>query len=310
MKRTFCFLMMIGWLAWLPTSAQTKIQLNDGEAHGDPPFLLEDGWTPLLNGTDLSGWHAQEGRPSAWFTTRGVRWERLLGPGRLRGIPEPGDRILNGPEGRTANLVTDEKFGDAELYLEFMISKGSNSGVYLHGLYEIQVFDSWGSTEPMTSSDSVQECEPAPWRVAVLSDLVSRPPVRFQREEDRECPLHPRSPQRAFHTGRRGTGRPDARSHEHSGGAGQPGDAAGRSRSRGVPQYPYSAATAHHSPLRKHGKVAAPPARRPGRTRHYREAGGGFCDEFSGSAACCCRAGSRITLARTIESSLGNRSSR
>jgi len=153
MKRTFCFLMMIGWLAWLPTSAQTKIQLNDGEAHGDPPFLLEDGWTPLLNGTDLSGWHAQEGRPSAWFTTRGVRWERLLGPGRLRGIPEPGDRILNGPEGRTANLVTDEKFGDAELYLEFMISKGSNSGVYLHGLYEIQVFDSWGSTEAMASSD-------------------------------------------------------------------------------------------------------------------------------------------------------------
>ena len=34
-----------------------------------------------------------------------------------------------------------------------MIAKGSNSGVYLHGLYEVQVFDSFGSTEKMTSSD-------------------------------------------------------------------------------------------------------------------------------------------------------------
>jgi hypothetical protein len=60
--------------------------------------------------------------------------------------------MLNGP-GRTVNIATDQKFGDIELYLEFMLPKGSNSGVYLHGLYEVQVFDSWGSTEPVTSSD-------------------------------------------------------------------------------------------------------------------------------------------------------------
>jgi hypothetical protein len=34
-----------------------------------------------------------------------------------------------------------------------MVAKGSNSGVYLQGLYEMQIFDSWGSTEEMTSSD-------------------------------------------------------------------------------------------------------------------------------------------------------------
>lgn len=134
-------------------AAQTKVELNDGEAHGDPPFLLEDGWRPLLNGRDLTGWHPQEGKPSEWFTTRGVRFERLLGPTRLFAVPGPGDRIVNGPTGRTANLVTHEKFGDVELYLEFMLAKGSNSGVYLHGLYEIQIFDSWGSTEPMKTSD-------------------------------------------------------------------------------------------------------------------------------------------------------------
>jgi hypothetical protein len=129
-----------------------KVELNDGEAHGDPPYLLEDGWRPLLNGRDLAGWRPQENKPSDWFTTKGVRWERLLGPTRLAGIPAPSGTILNG-NGRTANLVTEEKFGDVELYLEFLIPKGSNSGVYLHGLYEIQVFDSYGSTEPMKTSD-------------------------------------------------------------------------------------------------------------------------------------------------------------
>lgn len=133
-------------------TAQVRPQLNDGEAHGDAPYLIEDGWTPLLTGKDVAGWHGRGNAKNEWFTTRGVRWERLLGPTRLSGIPEPAGTILNGPAGRTVDLVTDQKFGDVELYLEFMIPKGSNSGVYLHGLYEIQVFDSWGAAE-VTSSD-------------------------------------------------------------------------------------------------------------------------------------------------------------
>lgn len=126
---------------------------NDGDAHGDAPYLVEAGWTPLLNGKDLSGWRGQN--PTAkndWFTTTAITWERLLGPTRLSGVAAPGDRILNGT-GRTVNLVTDQKFGDIELYLEFMLAKGSNSGVYLQGLYEVQIFDSWGSTEEMSTSD-------------------------------------------------------------------------------------------------------------------------------------------------------------
>jgi hypothetical protein len=140
-------------LAALVLWAQAPLSLNDGEAHGDPPFLLEEGWKPLLNGKDLTGWVGQDGKPHEWFTTRSVRWERLLSPTRLIGIPAPSGTMLNGPQGRTANLVTAEKFGDVELYLEFMLAKGSNSGVYLQGLYEIQVFDSYGSVEPMKTSD-------------------------------------------------------------------------------------------------------------------------------------------------------------
>jgi len=153
MKHLLLSVLLSASLAVCPASGQKRPELNDGEAHGDPPFLLEDGWRPLLNGRDLSGWHGQDNKPHEWFTTRGVRWERLLSPTRLIGIPEPAGAILNGPQGRTANLVTDEKFADLELYLEFMVSKGSNSGVYLHGLYEIQVFDSYASSMPMKTSD-------------------------------------------------------------------------------------------------------------------------------------------------------------
>src|SRR2546425_4789963 len=123
--------------------------------HGEPPYLLEDGWTPLLNGKDLTGWRGQSAGENQWLTTTGILWERLLGPTRLQPAPRtaPGGVILNGPNGRTVNLVTEQKLGDTELYLEFMLAKGSNSGVYLHGLYEVQIFDSYGSTEPVTSSD-------------------------------------------------------------------------------------------------------------------------------------------------------------
>ena len=59
--------------------------------------------------------------------------------------------ILNGPKGRTRNLLSKAEFGDVKAHIEFMVPKGSNSGVYFMGRYEIQVFDSWGAAEPTYS---------------------------------------------------------------------------------------------------------------------------------------------------------------
>lgn len=138
------------FLAFAAALAAQNLGRNDGEPHGDAPYLIEDGWKPLFNGKDLTGWHGQDpNRPNEWLTTRGIIFERLLGPTHLQAAAVPGDRLLNGREGRTVNLVTDEKFGDVELYLEFMLAKGSNSGVYLQGLYEIQIFDSYGTPDYM-----------------------------------------------------------------------------------------------------------------------------------------------------------------
>lgn len=59
--------------------------------------------------------------------------------------PEKNTILYNGLKKHKAPyLFTKDEFGDVAVYLEFMIPKGSNAGVYLMGRYEIQIFDSFG----------------------------------------------------------------------------------------------------------------------------------------------------------------------
>ncbi|HEX4807364.1 MAG TPA: DUF1080 domain-containing protein [Bryobacteraceae bacterium] len=163
-----------------PLAAQKLPNLYHDEAYGDAPFRYEEGWRPLLNGKDLSGWHSIDGSASEWFTTRAVLWKRIWNPVRLVAKPEPGDRIVNGKEGRTANLVTDEKFGSFQLYAEFITAKGSNSGIYLHGLYEVQIFDSYGYSGPLKVGDcgGIYEREDGGGSPPAVN--ASRPPGEWQ----------------------------------------------------------------------------------------------------------------------------------
>jgi Domain of Unknown Function (DUF1080)/PA14 domain len=51
-------------------------------------------------------------------------------------------------EKKRSNLITNFEHGDIELDLELMVPKGSNSGIYLQGRYEVQILDSWGVKSP------------------------------------------------------------------------------------------------------------------------------------------------------------------
>jgi hypothetical protein len=128
--------------------------VNDGWDHGDPPFLLEVGWTPVFNGKNLDDWAYTDPQKGAWGTTRAVFWGAEANPQQLLALPEPGDRMINTvANGKSAsNIYTKRKFGDVELYVEFMMAKGTNSGVYMHGLYETQIWDSYG-TVPRLDTD-------------------------------------------------------------------------------------------------------------------------------------------------------------
>lgn len=61
--------------------------------------------------------------------------------------------LVNQPdENNKTNLFTSFEHGDVDLELDFMMPKGSNSGVYLQGRYEVQLFDSW-LADSVTSAD-------------------------------------------------------------------------------------------------------------------------------------------------------------
>ena len=143
------FMKVLLLLLCLPVLAQGP-DFHDRADHGDPPYLFGRGWKPLLNSKDLAGWVGEAGKPHGWITT-GAVWVDASAPKKLGAVDEPGSRILNSLAGKANNLVTSEKFGDIELYLEFLIPQGSNSGVYLQGLYEVQVFDSYGVAQPKES---------------------------------------------------------------------------------------------------------------------------------------------------------------
>jgi len=72
-----------------------------------------------------------------------VKIKAEKGTGILINDPDPKKQFHT-----TTNLVTQLEHGDIFLSLDFMIPKGSNSGIYLAGRYEIQLFDSWNVTLP------------------------------------------------------------------------------------------------------------------------------------------------------------------
>lgn len=72
----------------------------------------------LFDGTSLAGWRESGGEPK-WKAADGVL--RTTGSG--------------------ANLVSERTFEDFKLHVELRLPKGSNSGVYLRGRYEVQVAD-------------------------------------------------------------------------------------------------------------------------------------------------------------------------
>ncbi|MDX2196511.1 MAG: DUF1080 domain-containing protein [Cytophagales bacterium] len=61
--------------------------------------------------------------------------------------------LVNKPiQGKNDDIFTKFEHGDMELEFEFMMPKNSNSGIYLMGRYEVQLYDSWAKST-FTHSD-------------------------------------------------------------------------------------------------------------------------------------------------------------
>jgi hypothetical protein len=84
---------------------------------------------PLLNGKDLTGWRLMDkGALNGWSVVDGVLQNRM--------VKEEGKHF--------GNLRTDAEFEDFNLKTDVRTLPGSNSGIYLRGIYEVQVMESFG----------------------------------------------------------------------------------------------------------------------------------------------------------------------
>src|SRR5262245_14743392 len=108
----------------------------------------ESVWIDLVGEKAGDVWKTKLG---GWIVAGSVEVD-AKNPKRL--IAKDGKGVLvNGKTGRERDLVTKESFGDVELEAEFLIPKGSNSGVKFHSVYEIQIIDSHGNKKELTGDD-------------------------------------------------------------------------------------------------------------------------------------------------------------
>jgi hypothetical protein len=144
-----------------------------------PAMAAEGGKTITpFNGTNLDGWKSSgKIEDSKW--TVGLAKVDPDNPRSLVVEKAPaGKGDLVTPTGRGQDLYTVEKFGDCTVEVEVMVPKGSNSGIYLMGEYEIQVLDSFGRTRVgpgdmggiySTAAPKVNACkQPGEWQKFVI----------------------------------------------------------------------------------------------------------------------------------------------
>jgi hypothetical protein len=96
----------------------------------------------LTAGTDLSAWRKPLGTWSmVGEAAKDAADEKKIATKEGKGV------LFNGNKS-TVDLISADEFGDCQVHVEFMVPKGSNSGVYFMGRYEIQILDSFGVKKP------------------------------------------------------------------------------------------------------------------------------------------------------------------
>ncbi|MDR1789494.1 MAG: DUF1080 domain-containing protein [Opitutaceae bacterium] len=120
------------------------------------------GFTPLFNGRDLSGWWgAKTEDPRGYMALSAEAFARKreasLADIRAHWRVENGE-LVN--DGRGLYLTTDKFYGDFELLLEYKALPLGDSGVYLRGCPQVQI---WDSTNPKEQKNGAEKGSGALW---------------------------------------------------------------------------------------------------------------------------------------------------
>ncbi len=138
----------------------------------------------LFDGTNTDMWKTDQGKPIDWK------------------INEDGSMTVRNDGITGQDIISTIKYGDAHIHVEWKEpdmpdctgqAKG-NSGVYIHGCYELQVLDSYGIENPKSNdcggiycqySPRVNACKPAlEWQTY---DIYFRAPRFNEKGERTEC---------------------------------------------------------------------------------------------------------------------------
>ncbi len=147
-----------------------QIEYKDGDLYFRVPVQYERGPKDLefhgkLTGDKLAGTTADEnGKTINWTAVRAPELRRAAAPKWGRAIELYNGKDLTGWKPRSSeqgncwllengamtnkvpcvDIVSEQKFTDFKLHVEFNIVAGSNSGVYLRGRHEVQINDDFG----------------------------------------------------------------------------------------------------------------------------------------------------------------------
>jgi hypothetical protein len=132
-------LLVLAAACWLVCGAANL----SGQETGGADESTQDGFRPLFNGTDLTGWYAMEtedprkfARLSAEEQQSRIKAARAATGKHWR---VENQEIVNDGEGPF--LTTDEHFSDFDFYIEYKTVPLADSGVYLKATPQVQIWD-------------------------------------------------------------------------------------------------------------------------------------------------------------------------
>lgn len=124
-----------------------------------------EGFSALFNGTDLDGWKG--------LAHRNANSRRALKGDALKEAQAAADKVMEDHwsvkdgiltyDGKGASLCTAKDYGDFEFYCDWKIPAGADSGIYLRGTPQVQIWDPW---DPRVKEGQDPLTDPADWVAA------------------------------------------------------------------------------------------------------------------------------------------------
>lgn len=192
MKRMFIALLVATVAVTVFRTPGVEAQAKDNTP---PP-----GFTALFNGKDLTGWQGLLDVPTLRSGAGLNPADKLkLSPAELADRQRAGNekflphwQIVDGVityDGKGQNLQTVKDYGDIELYVDWKINPGGDTGIYLRGTPQVQIWDrpigsgglynnKVGARDPITKADRPAG-EWNTFHIVMKGDVVS---VRLNNE--------------------------------------------------------------------------------------------------------------------------------